>query len=266
MGRGTPVEVVVAAVESTDTAQAVAEQLGVDASTVRAWRRGRLPLVARHVLDGGRRCPTCGAPAHDLDGLDAATYAGLLGYYLGDGCLAALPRSGHLLRITLDHAYPAVVEDARAVVAAVRGRPAAARARADNAVDVSSGWRSLAFLLPQHGPGRKHERAIVLEPWQERHVEAAPTAFVRGLLHTDGWRGMNAVVSKGRRYAYPRYQFSNRSDDIRALFTAALDDLGVAWRPWGRWHVSVARREAVAALDAFVGPKEAPAPPPWGAR
>ena len=49
--------------------------------------------------------------------------------------------------------------------------------------------------------------------------------------------------------------FTNKSLDILALCCAALDQLGVAHcRP--RWdQVSVARREAVAALDVWVGPK-----------
>ena len=59
----------------------------------------------------------------------------------------------------------------------------------------------------------------------------------------------------GRWYAYPRYQFSNRSDDIRTLFTDTCDLIGVQWRPWGRYHISVARRESVAQLDSFIGPK-----------
>jgi hypothetical protein len=53
----------------------------------------------------------------------------------------------------------------------------------------------------------------------------------------------------------PEADYSNRSSDIRRLFTDALDELGVEWRPWGRFHVSVARRRAVALLDAHVGPK-----------
>ena len=65
----------------------------------------------------------------------------------------------------------------------------------------------------------------------------------------------NRVTVKGRDYAYPRYQFSNRSDDIRALFTYACDLVGIEWRPWGRWHISVARSASVARLDEFVGPK-----------
>jgi hypothetical protein len=82
-----------------------------------------------------------------------------------------------------------------------------------------------------------------------------PGAFLRGLLHSDGWRGANRVQVKGRCYEYPRYQFSNRSEDIRRLFTQTCDQVGVEWRRWGRWHISVARRDSVAKLDRMVGPK-----------
>ena len=91
--------------------------------------------------------------------------------------------------------------------------------------------------------------------WQWRIVEEHPEPFLRGLIHTDGWRGLNKVTVKGRDYAYPRYQFSNRSDDIRRLFTDVCDLIGVEWRPWGRWHISVAKRKSVAILDSFIGPK-----------
>jgi hypothetical protein len=58
-----------------------------------------------------------------------------------------------------------------------------------------------------------------------------------------------------RRYAYTRYSFSKRSNDIKAILCAHLDLLGIAWRRAGDVNISIARREAVAALDAFVGPK-----------
>ena len=56
-------------------------------------------------------------------------------------------------------------------------------------------------------------------------------------------------------YEYPRYLFSNESADILRLCGEALDRLGVAWRYSRRNSISVARREAVARLDEFVGPK-----------
>jgi hypothetical protein len=56
-------------------------------------------------------------------------------------------------------------------------------------------------------------------------------------------------------YAYPRYQFSNRSEDIKQLFCEACDRLGVEWRRMNAYTISVARHRGVALLDEFVGPK-----------
>lgn len=225
--------------------------------TVRAWRRGRLPERALRVLAGVPDCAGCGGAAHDYDALPADAYAYVLGMYLGDGCLARTSKGACSLRISLDVAYPGIVESAREAVAEVKGGPLphVAPHGACACVVVTSYWKAWPCLLPQHGPGRKHERRIVLEPWQERIVAAAPEAFLRALIHTDGWRGTNAVHVKGCDYAYPRYQFSNRSEGIRRLFTEVCDQLGVAWRPWGRFHISVARKDAVARLDEFIGPK-----------
>ncbi len=55
--------------------------------------------------------------------------------------------------------------------------------------------------------------------------------------------------------AYPRYLFDNQSRDILRLCGESLDQLGVAWRSSRPNTISVARREAVARLDEFVGPK-----------
>jgi hypothetical protein len=58
-----------------------------------------------------------------------------------------------------------------------------------------------------------------------------------------------------RWYEYPRYLFVNHSADILRLCGEALDQLGVEWRFSKPTTISVARREAVARLDEFVGPK-----------
>jgi hypothetical protein len=55
--------------------------------------------------------------------------------------------------------------------------------------------------------------------------------------------------------AAPRYLFGNESADILRLCGETLDRLGVAWRFSRPNTISVARREAVARLDEFVGPK-----------
>jgi hypothetical protein len=114
-------------------------------------------------------------------------------------------------------------------------------------------------LFPQHGRGPKHTRAIVLEPWQQEVVDEQTGPFLRGLFHSDGCRMTNwttrRVAGEVKRYTYPRYFFSNEFADIMGLCQGALDRLGVAWRMPRPNMLSVARREAVAALDVHVGPK-----------
>jgi hypothetical protein len=106
-------------------------------------------------------------------------------------------------------------------------------------------------LFPQHGPGRKHERPIILAPWQEAIVHEHPRRFLRGLIESDGCRCINRVAG----HEYPRYFFDNRSDDIRQLFTDTCDQLGVRWKRSNRYTIAVSRRPDVAYLDTFIGAK-----------
>jgi hypothetical protein len=230
----------------------VARLTGVPRSTILSWRHGRLP----HRPGPSRPCPDCGAPQHDLGRLPQAEYAYLLGQYLGDGTVFRTGQQGGRLQIASDAQYRGIIAECCQVIERVRGRKPYVRYVPDRRMaSIVSYWRAWPCLFPQHGPGRKHLRVIVLTPWQVDIVEARPGQFLRGLIHSDGWRGLNRVHVKGRDYAYPRYQFSNRSDDIRQLFTYACDLLGIAWRRWGKYHISIARRDAVLALDHFVGPK-----------
>lgn len=118
-------------------------------------------------------------------------------------------------------------------------------------------WKHWACVSPQHEPGRKHERQIQLEPWQQAVVDEHPGPFLRGLFHSDGCRVLNwATTASGVRYeGYPRYFFTNASADIRRLCCDALDRLGIAWTQPGERHISIARRASVALLDQHVGPK-----------
>jgi hypothetical protein len=238
------------------TAVEIARRSGISVFSIRNWLGGRVPRSAVRALDGTGSCSACGAATHDFTALSSEVYTYLLGMYLGDGFVTRQGTS-YSLRITLDSAYPGIVEEAVAAVEAIRGRlPLVQRGPGGKrCVIVVSYWKQWPCFFPQHGPGRKHNRPIVLEPWQQAHVDAAPERFLRALIHTDGWRGFNKVHVKGKDYEYPRYQFSNRSDDIRKLFTDTCDKLGIEWRPWGRWHVSVARRDAVARMDEFIGEK-----------
>jgi hypothetical protein len=231
----------------------ISRSTGIPVNTIRTWRNGRVPDYARPSI------PAKVDPADDLARFDRFAvaqkpYAYLLGMYLGDGCITP-NGSSWSLRITLDEIYPGIIDECCCAIEAIRGRRPVPTHRREACVEVQSTWRPWIILFPQHGPGRKHLRDIRLEAWQQQIVAAQPGLFLRGLIHTDGWRGLNRVHAKGKDYAYPRYQFSNRSDDIRKLFTDTCELLGVQWRQWTRYHVSVAQRESVAFLDTFVGPK-----------
>jgi hypothetical protein len=78
---------------------------------------------------------------------------------------------------------------------------------------------------------------------------------VRGLIHSDGCRVINRIRHPRKTYEYPRYEFSNRSADIRRIFSDACDRLGVQWRVMTPFVISIARRASVAKLDTFIGPK-----------
>jgi hypothetical protein len=86
-----------------------------------------------------------------------------------------------------------------------------------------------------------------------------PGALLRGLFHSDGCRVANwatrTVAGEVKRYEYGRWQFVNHSTDIQRFCTDALDRLDIPWRQSSWKSVSVSRREAVARLDAIVGPK-----------
>jgi hypothetical protein len=194
--------------------------------------------------------PGCGV-VHDFSALPPASYCCLLGLYLGDGCISRHPRAWRL-QITLDKKYPGIIEHCRgAIDTLMPGQRASVEKQPKECVVVSLYSKHWPCLLPQHGPGKKHLRPIRLEPWQEVLVKQATEEFVRGLIDSDGCR----VVANDRGVRSVRYHFSNRSDDIRGIFCAALDDLGIPWTRPSQYIIAVYRKAAVARLDEFVGPK-----------
>ena len=108
----------------------------------------------------------------------------------------------------------------------------------------------LACLFPQHGPGLKHERDIVVEGWQAEIVARSPWEFIRGLIRSDGC----AFINRTGRYAYLSYEFSNRSSQIRQLFMDACDRVDVEYRAYQR-YVRIYRRPSVALMQERVGIK-----------
>jgi hypothetical protein len=161
------------------------------------------------------------------------------------------------LTITLDAKYPGIVSECRKAIEAVMptGRVGIQVRHGGTCAWVINSSKQWPCLLPQHGRGKKHERLIELTDWQQTVVQTHARQFLRGLIHSDGCRFTNTVRHGTKVYEYPRYNFTNRSDDIRRIFCDACDLLGVEWRVMNAWNISVARRASVARLDEFIGPK-----------
>jgi hypothetical protein len=237
----------------------VARRFNVPPGTIAYWKH--LDRAKRGECPGKHdpKCPRC-----DGRDLDLPAYSYLLGLYLGDGHISHY--SEHRvpnLMITCDESWPGLMDSCEQAMRAVFPDNSVCRVRKTGCRNVKVYSKHLHCLFPQHGPGKKHERLITLEPWQQEIVNAHPWEFIRGLIHSDGCRITNwtekIVAGERKRYEYPRYFFSNKSDDIRKLFTDALDRVGVEWTTLARgsdpFNISVARKASVALMDTHVGPK-----------
>ncbi|MFD2763129.1 transcriptional regulator [Micromonospora eburnea] len=226
----------------------MARTLSLPYATVWHWCVDRPEPV---VLGSAVRCFRC-RPDQESP-LDQAAYAYLLGLYLGDGHLVTTDKVP-VLRIYCSDTWPNLIDLCDTAMRAVLANEVQ-RIQKRGCVAVQSTARHWPCLIPQHGPGKKHERDIVLTPWQWEILTPHAGDFLRGLFHSDGCRFSNRVTVRGKQYVYPRYMFTNESADIMGLCQWALDLLGVAWKMNRRNSLSIARRDAVAALDRHVGPK-----------
>ncbi|MET9560476.1 helix-turn-helix domain-containing protein [Streptomyces tauricus] len=237
----------------------VARTFGISPGTISYWkhldraRRGECP---------GKHDPPC--PRCDGRELNESAYSYLLGLYLGDGHISRY--SAHRvpnLMITCGESWPGLMDDCERAMRTVFPDNSVCRVRKIGCRNVKVYSKHLPCLFPQHGPGKKHDRPIALEPWQQDIVDAHPWEFIRGLVHSDGCRIINwttrLVAGERKRYEYPRYLFANKSDDIRKLFSDTLDKVGVEWTTLARgvdpFNISVARRASVALMDVHVGHK-----------
>ncbi|MFB7189112.1 helix-turn-helix domain-containing protein [Streptomyces sp. NPDC056230] len=231
----------------------VSKQTGISRTTIRSWRTRIEPLGRNHAS----ACPRCCDLPRDPE--NPAAYAYLLGLYLGDGCISSARRGVYFLRIACADAWPGLIDACADAVQIIRPGNKVFRVQRQGCQYVTCHSKHWPCFFPQHGPGKKHERKIALEAWQQKIVDDYPWEFVRGLIHSDGCRITNwttrRVNGELRRYEYPRYFFTNLSADIMGLFTTALDLVGVEWRMANSRNLSVARRASVALMDAHVGPK-----------
>ncbi|GCB50253.1 helix-turn-helix domain-containing protein [Streptomyces sp. NL15-2K] len=234
----------------------VAERLNIPRGTV-GWWRSEDRRLRGETYEQPTDCPRCTGRAFDV-----AAYAYLLGLYLGDGHIISKTKQHHL-SIFCNATQTGLIAAAEDAMRKVMPLPSVKQRYKPGCVEVKSYTKHWTCMFPQHGPGKKHERTIALEPWQQAIVDAYPWEFIRGLIHSDGCRITNwttrIVGGERKRYEYPRYFFTNTSTDIIRLFTDALDRVGVEWKPLHQSRaavtISIARKASVALMDTHVGPK-----------
>jgi hypothetical protein len=237
--------------ETGRSRKSIAKELEISTHAVRNWLSAdREALVTARTGAGDHDRTTCPL----ISSIPRPEYAYLLGQYLGDGSIARHPRDVYRLVISTCDQYPRIRAQAEVAMAAVIGRKVGA-VQSAGCTNINAYSKHWPCLFPQHGPGMKHERLIALKDWQWDIVRLHTRDFVAGLIHSDGCRCINRVVTRGKRYEYPRYFFSNQSMDILQICGDALDMLGVEWRFNRKNSISVAKRASVAILDEFIGPK-----------
>jgi Homeodomain-like domain len=230
----------------------IAQQTGISRSTVQRWRHlDRAPGAAGRATKATDWCVT-----------DPDRYCYLLGSYLGDGHITHRPPNGWILRISCDRRYQAIIDEVcSSIIATLPGaRPTRIASSNSQADVVSVAHPAIGHAFPQHGPGKKHLRAIMLADWQLDITREHPAPLIRGLIHSDGCRVLNRFRTRlpsGRvaGYSYVRYFFSNLSADIRAIFIDHCALLGVSVTQSNPRNLTVSHRDSVAILDSFVGPK-----------
>jgi hypothetical protein len=161
---------------------------------------------------------------------DAFSYSYLLGVYLGDGCLSVRPGNrGAQLVVACDAAYPGLIDESWAAIVLTSANPTVSRVRL--AASAACGC-SL--------PGRDGS-------WRFPSMDLAASTSARSCSSHGSKRSWIPIRT--------RWFFSNRSDDIRGLFCATCDAVGIRWTQSNHRNISVSHRRSVALLDEWVGPK-----------
>jgi hypothetical protein len=157
-------------------------------------------------------------------------YIYLLGLYLGDGCISLVKtqKNGqkvYRLRLFQNADYVNLIQKHIQSIKSLfpHNKIGVNKKKKSNCCVISLYHTRLLNYFPQHGPGKKHNRAIELEEWQKDLVLRHPKSFLTGLYESDGTR--YKVNIKG--YTYEYIDFTNMSTDIHRLYKWACSLIGV---------------------------------------
>jgi hypothetical protein len=171
----------VALVRAVRSRNSVSKQLGVSRAALRSWLdAGVEPKCPPH------SCFVCDERAPE----NPEAYALLFGYYLGEGCISRNRRT-FILRISCDRGYPKIIEDVAAAVAAVSARGQPTRVDAPGVVVVHKAWQHWPCVFPQHGPGPRHNRRLVLQQsWRAKRGGTTIRAGSSPTTPPTSWSGV----------------------------------------------------------------------------
>lgn len=229
----------------------VSQELDIPYFTVRDWKKDPSILQRFQSRNANQQ--------YNFAQLPKETYAYLLGLYLGDGCITADKKGVYRLRIFLDAIYPNIISQCEQAMLTIFPDNKVGFFKKDGCYDVHMSSKKWVQLFPQHGPGKKHDRPIILADWQEEILNAYSQKFLPGLHHSDGSYGIanlkNVRGDKTYEYSYPRYWFTNCSADILNLYVRYAN-LNSVYPRRATWKsIEVSKLDEVAILDTFLGPK-----------
>lgn len=191
-----------------------------------------------------------------LDPAKQEAYSYLLGLYLGDGHIVKTKalKNGNAVykfRIFQDAKYRNLIQLCVDKMKAVFETQVNI-CKMPGCKEICCHKNNIPEIFPQHGPGKKHLRKIVLADWQKDIVKLYPKEFIKGLIHSDGCR----FILKQDDYEYVKYDFSNLSQDILGYYDWACSLINVNTRRHSGGRASVLRtKKDVDIFESFIGPK-----------
>ena len=201
----------------------IGKDLGVDYSTVTYW-------IKKNFSSGLRTKFVSQSDVLDICQTYPAHYAYMLGCYLGDGHIIKSPRT-YKLTIYNSEIHPEIISDQ--ILSLKKLFPTNKinnyKQLHNKCVEVRVHNLSLPYYFPQHGPGKKHNRPIIFEDWQQEIVTNEPECFLKGLIDTDG----TEYLTSGK---YRRYSFCNVSQNIIELYKTTMKQLNI--------HYTIVNRKA----------------------
>lgn len=155
------------------TDKQIAEQCGVSVRALRHWRYGtrRRPSIK---IERSEYCPRCGTGQ-----LDPVAYAYLLGLYLGDGYIGRIRRNVTYLSIICCDGWPGLMVECAEAISTVFP-VSVSKVQRQGCTEVKGTSSHWTCIFPQHSSGKKHERLIALETWQQQIVDRHPERLIRG--------------------------------------------------------------------------------------